>query len=504
MAEIDIHPGLGELTLTGDRIAELRAKIQRLYAQDQRPWVIGYSGGKDSTTVVQLVWDSLAELAEREPLKKPVYVLSSDTRVETPVVVDELQRNLSLMESAARDKGLPFSANLVVPPPDQSFWVNMIGRGYPTPTKTFRWCTDRLKIQPANQFILDRVSDFGEVVLVLGVRKDESATRNQSIMLHEKRSAEPDFSLHSSLPGALVFSPIVDWTTRDVWSFLGSAVPPWGGSHRRLITMYRNAQAGECPLVVDKTTSSCGNSRFGCWTCTVVTADRSMEAMADASDGSGEWLLPLLELREFLAKTAVPKDKGKFRQVRRRDGSIRFRDKKSSTLIWGPYKPHVRVEILRRLLKAEAAVQSDGPDEALQLISDEELLRIQEVWGQEPDPEFLTLNIAEIVRGESSRSIKWPQSDDHLMGTIEKQAMLSASKAAGVPREILGRLLRIEEAAQFKAKRMGLREKLLTAISASWADEEDVLRERAQRAEAESADSGSDDVAPAEELDATS
>ncbi|MCB1193045.1 MAG: hypothetical protein H7A23_12965 [Leptospiraceae bacterium] len=35
----------------------------------------------------------------------------------------------------------------------------------------------------------------------------------------------------------------------------------------------------ECPLVIDDTTPSCGNSRLGCWTCTVIDQDKSMGYM---------------------------------------------------------------------------------------------------------------------------------------------------------------------------------------------------------------------------------
>ncbi|MBL8235063.1 MAG: hypothetical protein JNL98_41560, partial [Bryobacterales bacterium] len=71
----------------------------------------------------------------------------------------------------------------------------------------------------------------------------------------------------------------IDFTTDEVWQILLQRQPPWGGSHRDLITLYRNASGGECPLVIDKDQApSCGtgSSRFGCWTCTVVEKDRSM------------------------------------------------------------------------------------------------------------------------------------------------------------------------------------------------------------------------------------
>ena len=67
----------------------------------------------------------------------------------------------------------------------------------------------------------------------------------------------------------------------DVWEYLMAVPSPWAGRNDAIVTMYRNAQSGECPLVIDKSTPSCGGGRFGCWTCTVVQKDRSMEAMID-------------------------------------------------------------------------------------------------------------------------------------------------------------------------------------------------------------------------------
>src|SRR5207253_5825735 len=131
---------------------------------------------------------------------KPVYIISSDTLVETPKIVDYIDSSLKRMNEAARIQGLPFTAHKVRPVLDDSFWVNLIGRGYPAPSTQFRWCTERLKINPANRFILDKVAEHGEVVVVLGVRKAESATRAQVMSLHRINGSL--LSRHSSLTNA--------------------------------------------------------------------------------------------------------------------------------------------------------------------------------------------------------------------------------------------------------------------------------------------------------------
>ena len=270
-------------------IASVLAQIREIYLGDSRPWVIGYSGGKDSTCALQLVWSALSTLKKTER-KKPVYVLSSDTLVETPVIVDYIDNALKQINDAAETENLPIVAKKVVPDVRDSFWVNLLGRGYPAPSNRFRWCTERLKIDPANAFILDKVAEFGEVVMVLGVRKSESATRAQVMSFHRIKGSA--LARHSTLANAFVYAPIEHFSVDDVWTYLLQTRSPWGADNRQLLAMYRNAQAGECPLVVDKNTESCGNSRFGCWVCTVVTKDkghggndRQWRGMAGAASG---------------------------------------------------------------------------------------------------------------------------------------------------------------------------------------------------------------------------
>ena len=135
-----------------------------------------------------------------------------------------------------------------------------------------RWCTDRLKIQPTSGYILQKVNENGKAIIVLGVRKDESATRKASIENH-KNLENSNLTPHGDLKNALVYRPIADLSTDDVWEFLAANDPPWGGTHSDLIKLYREAAGGECPIVLSQEEApGCGtnSSRFGCWTCTVV------------------------------------------------------------------------------------------------------------------------------------------------------------------------------------------------------------------------------------------
>jgi DNA sulfur modification protein DndC len=207
---------------------------------------------------------------------RPVHLLCNDTLVESPILMTYIDRMLARLQTAAESLHLPITVVKTTPDPDQTFWVNLIGRGYPAPTRMFRWCTDRMKIAPTSNYIRTQVSKSGEVVLLLGVRRAESANRAVTMNRH-RNVAGSRLNPHDDMTGCMVFRPIVDMTTDDVWLLLLQRTPPWGGSHRELVTLYRNAQGGECPLVIDKSQApSCGtsSSRFGCWTCTVAEKDR--------------------------------------------------------------------------------------------------------------------------------------------------------------------------------------------------------------------------------------
>jgi len=256
----------------------LQEEIRSLYTADDVPWIIGYSGGKDSTATLQLVWTAIAELP-LEQRRKTIYAISTDTMVENPVVAAWVANSLAVMKTSATKQNVPIKPKRLTPALADSFWVNLIGKGYPAPRHKFRWCTARLKISPSNTFINSIVSSSGEAILVLGTRKAESSARAANMARHEKGRVRDRLSPNSSMPGSLVYSPIEDWTNDDVWFYLMQVQNPWDYNNRDLLGMYAGASAdGECPLVVDDSTPSCGDSRFGCWVCTLVDKDKSMTA----------------------------------------------------------------------------------------------------------------------------------------------------------------------------------------------------------------------------------
>ena len=457
--------------------ADLEASIRQAYARDKRPWVIGYSGGKDSTCALQLIWRSLAGLPATERTK-PVYVLSSDTLVETPVIVDYIDRALAEINVASAEQAMPITAHKVSPDVSDSFWVNLIGRGYPAPSTRFRWCTERLKIDPANAFIKDKVAEFGEVVMVLGVRRAELATRAQVMALH--KHTDSIFSRHTSLPGALVYTPIEDLSLDDVWSYLLQGNWPWGGDNKELLTLYRNAQSGECPLVVDTKTESCGKSRFGCWVCTVVTKDKAMEAMVDNGE---EWLEPLLELRDFLAATQNPDRKAEVRDFRRRNGSVTFVEAREAP-IPGPYLFSFRQEILSRLLTAQKdAAQNAPPGEKVVLIQDAELLEIQRIWREELGD--WQDSVHSIVFDAIGRELPRPPSSDFRFRADDAAALSSVCDEYDLPTELVAELLNAERDVAGQKRRTTIHRRIETILAKEWRDFDAVMEEREERQRAE-------------------
>lgn len=306
---------------TNVKINDVIEEMKVVYKNDNRPWIIGYSGGKDSTVVVQLAFTMLESLAPEERTK-PIYIVSSDTLIENPIVLGYLKDASNLINIGAKTKKLPLYAEMVHPDYDNSYWTNIIGKGLPTPTSIrFRWCTERLKIKPSNTFIENKVKENGEVIVLLGVRKAESIARKTRI---ENRQIDGYLlTPHGSLQNTYVYNPIVDFTTDDVWKTLlsNNGRNPWGGDNNELFALYAGSDAGECPFTITKNekgevdSPSCGNSRFGCWICTVVNEDKSLTGFIKNGE---DWLQPLLDFREWLLSI---RDKHEYRQQYRRDGN---------------------------------------------------------------------------------------------------------------------------------------------------------------------------------------
>ena len=441
-------------------------EIREVYLSDNRPWILGFSGGKDSTCMTQLIWHALSDLP-KEKLQKKIHIISSDTLVESPKIVEQIINTLDIMELAAKKQGLPISTNLVRPEIKDSFWVCLLGLGYPAPSSNFRWCTDRLKIKNADRFINEKVSEYGEAIVCLGTRKDESGSRNQLMNLYEIKGSY--LSRHSKFAQTYVYTPLRDFITEDVWNYLLQNKNPWGANNRNLLSLYQNANASECPLVVDTSTPSCGNSRFGCWVCTVVEKDKSMEGLIDSGE---DWMEPLLELRQDLKDTQDPEKKLEIRDFKRRTGQVTFQTDGTEKITPGPYKIEFRKDFLKKLLLAQNSVQQNGPDPKMRLILEEELHEIQRIWRMEQgDWENSVYQIYEDVTGEAISPV---QEDIGGFSNVEQEILNKVCESNDVPKLLVSKLLHAEFDSQGMTRHSKVFTKIGKILSEEWRGFEDI------------------------------
>lgn len=485
-------------------IALLTEEIRELYRADDVPWIIGYSGGKDSTATLQLVWLALSELPQ-EQRTKTVHVISTDTLVENPVVAAWVQKSLEVMGQKAQASQIPIRPHRLTPRVEDSFWVNLIGKGYPAPRHKFRWCTERLKIKPSNSFINSVVKASGEAILVLGTRKAESITRARNMTKHESGRVRDRLSPNSSMPGSLVYTPIEDWSNDDVWMFLMQVPNAWGYSNKDLLGMYAGASAdGECPLVVDSSTPSCGDSRFGCWVCTLVEKDKSMTAMIQ-NDEEKEWMMPLLELRNALDfRNSGPGEEENtdrhLRDFRRMSGAVQmFHDRP----IPGPYTQASREQWLRKLLEAQTWIRHHGPADVrkIELITLDELQEIRRIWVV--DKHEMEDCLPRIYAEATNAPYPGRRLDDNLvLGAEEMDALRIACGDDQMHYELTRELLSVERQQRAHARRSGLFEQLEKSMGRHFYDDKDdavatARRRTAARDQARSGQRGTDANGPA-------
>ena len=461
--------------ITRDTIQGLKETIQNLYLADDIPWVIGYSGGKDSTATVQLVWLAIADLPVNVR-RKEIHVINTDTLVESPVVSKWVEKSLITMANEAKRQGLPFVTHRLIPDYNNTFWVNLIGRGYPFPRLKYRWCTDRLKIQPVNKFVKSQIAEHGEIILVIGTRKAESARRARTMAYYEKKRVRELLSPNPSLANELVFSPLEDWTNDDVWVFLMQYKNPWGYSNSDLMTLYRGATAdNECPLMHEKNLPTCGKSRFGCWVCTMVEKDKSMEAMI-ANDDEKAWMIPLLEFRNVFGDLDGDRERRSFRRMNGKlQGSY-------GQLYHGPYKKEVREGWLERLLEIQCEIQKDGPEEfrTLELISIPELREIRRIWVRSKHEfEDSVPRIYKKVTGKEFDDPDWIETETFgkREWDILKKTCDSMCKDEDLAFEMMYSLIDIENQATGMNERKGILDEIETCIKKNfYKSEEDATK----------------------------
>jgi DNA sulfur modification protein DndC len=368
-------------------IDDLLSEMLAVYQQATGAVVLAYSGGKDSTLALDLLWRAIALLPAEErrahiKAGKLVHVLSSDTQIEQPAIITRLRAHQQALSEAIEREEMPFTADIVARPLRDSFWVCLLGRGYAAPTPLFRWCTSRLKVNPITSYLSELLEQYGTAVVITGARKAESTARATSMA----KSARPGEVLSPSraTPGALMYNPIRDWTVGDLWRWLDSHKCPWTrDSYWDLMAIYESADK-ECPLVMtmDKR-DSCGGTRTGCLVCPVVGTDHSLAALIEKG---ADYLEPMMALRTLLVETGKGDERFRWRGIRGgTDYSISLSSKGTEKGQLSPrlYTMEARRFLLQQTLYAQAYARAHGPDPHFTLLADDELREIQRLWFTE-------------------------------------------------------------------------------------------------------------------------
>jgi DNA sulfur modification protein DndC len=359
-----------------ERISSIVEELIDQYGENDRynrPWIIGFSGGKDSTALLTLVWLALQKIRESNPItifKRQVYVVCNDTMVENPVIEEYVTTVLQTIQKAAREQQLPVTVKTTTPQIEDTFWCCVISKGYPVPNNTFRFCTERMKIKPTSTFITNQVAANGESIVLIGTRIAESQQRAMSIKKHDIKGYR--LSKHPLNPNTYTYAPIKELTLEEVWFIINAIPSPWNFDNQILFKIYMDASADdyECPTVVtDDAHRSCGQSRFGCWICTVVKEDKSMSALIK---NGVEWMQPLLDFRNRLVEN---RNISENRCQTRRNGQAAV-DETGHNM--GNYTMEYRTQLLRELLTIQKDTQQYRS--SIDLITAQELIAIQVIW----------------------------------------------------------------------------------------------------------------------------
>lgn len=414
-----------------ERIEETKQLLKEQYLADDRPWVVTFSGGKDSSTVLHLTVEVIEELKKENKDKKTVYIVSSDTRVEMPVIDKYFHKKLDEIKKFINKNKLNMQVAVVSPESKDSYWPLLLGRGYPSPNQSFRWCTDRLKIKPATKFLTSLSTNNKSILMLLGVRSDESQARSESI---EKRDRNHrGLVKHDNVPNAFVLSPVKDWTNPEVWSFLSTYKAPWG-SHNDMMKLYdKGSGESDCNIALNPESPSCGKTRFGCWVCTVVSKDKSMENMLRNKED--QWMSPLHEYRNMLEEYRYD---DKRRQTIRRNGQKGH----------GPFTMATRQLLFEELLKREQTILDKL--EGKHLISDEDIIQIQKEWLHDGDFFESAINLA----NKYGRNIR--HESNKAFSSKEQEYFKILCEENAIQIELMDKLIQTEHKYRHQLKRSGV------------------------------------------------
>lgn len=426
-----------------------------VYKHDNRPWLIGYSGGKDSSLLVSLVVEVVMRLPEHER-KKKIFIVTSDTGVENPIVKNYMHTSSKKINEFSKKVNANIQADIIYPDVMQSYWNLVIGLGYPTPEPPgFRWCTERLKIIPMNKYTNEIIKKYGQIVLLLGVRKAESLARKRSISSREIEGKI--LTPHSDISDAYVYNPLTEIKNELVWEYLlrNNGVSGWGVDMKYLFNLYQGENLGEEQSVVGEVDKDkipvTGNSRFGCWCCTIVKEDKSLQNFIN--HGSSE-LIPLRDFRNWLV--SIRQDP-KFRDNKRRNGKVY--QKSNGDYGFGPFKMSARQEILRRLLMVEK-------ETGFELITQDELKMIDTVWDSEGD--LTRRKLVDIYYEVFRKRLPWDEYKEPLYEERIVEELREGAEKADIPFELIAKLIVAINANKYVARSSKVQKEFDKLINQEW------------------------------------
>lgn len=311
-------------------------------------WIIGFSGGKDSTATLKIFLSAVNKVGLG---KSRVTLVYCDTGVENPLIDNYVKSLFRNLDTEFARSGMNISTQILKAPVAERFFVKVIGRGYPTPTNSFRWCTKNLRIKPVEKFV-SLHSDQTKIV-VLGIRRDESEQRRRTI----KKSGDSHWQIQNeSKAKTQIFAPIVNLDVPDVWDSVFWLNFPRSVQPKLLEKIYFDA-SGECPIIKSPLAPPCASGRFGCWTCTVVRKDKSATKLIDAGYTQLE---PYLAIRNWLS-------------IFRDDKSKRWPERRNGVQLAGPFTISARREILAKVRKLELETGTI-------IVGEDEFHEIKRLW----------------------------------------------------------------------------------------------------------------------------
>ncbi|MBH1852492.1 phosphoadenosine phosphosulfate reductase family protein [Stenotrophomonas maltophilia] len=320
-----------------------------------RSWIIGYSGGKDSTAALKVF---LAASLESGCENDSITIIYCDTGVENPELDLFAKKTLEEMRGELPAIFPNLQIEILKAPLKEGFFVRVIGRGYAPPTNRFRWCTKGLRVLPVQRFIN---TSPGDAAVVLGLRFGESHQRDRSLAKGGNGGAIWQVQREGAQRDILL--PVLDFDLEMVWAAAQSISLPSSIDSIALEELYRGATE-ECPMVKSPLAPPCASGRFGCWTCTVVRRDKSTESMI--KNGKA-WLQPYLDFRDWL-------------QVFRGNSSYRWPVRRNGAVGPGPFTVEGRKIIFKEIQLLEEAVGRE-------ILSHDEIGLIMSLWEQDLDAE---------------------------------------------------------------------------------------------------------------------